>query len=114
MTQNWHHTFENDLLAINGEFTVYEAAEIKPLLLDVCSKTANLSLDLSGLTRIDTAAVQLLAALKKKFSSDDKRMEIVRHSDPVVEVFELCNLGRHFGDPVVISGKAKKSGGKRK
>jgi anti-anti-sigma regulatory factor len=53
-------------LAPNGELTIFEAAEFKESLAKLFSNDGLVSLDLSGVTRVDTAAIQLMLAAKKQ------------------------------------------------
>jgi anti-anti-sigma regulatory factor len=49
----------------SGELTVFEAAEFKGALLAVLANEGLVCLDLSQVTRVDTAAIQLMWAARK-------------------------------------------------
>jgi anti-anti-sigma regulatory factor len=53
-------------LAPKGDITIFEAAEFKASLTKLLANDGLVSLDLSGVTRVDTAAVQLLLAARKE------------------------------------------------
>lgn len=90
-------------LQIEGEMTIYRAAELKDVLLASLNKVAELEVDLSSVTELDTAGVQLLLAAKKTAQARQQEMRLVAHSAAVLEVFETLDLAGHFGDPIVIS-----------
>jgi anti-anti-sigma regulatory factor len=49
----------------SGELTIFEAAEFKESLLVVLANEGLVCLDLSQVTRVDTAAIQLMWAARK-------------------------------------------------
>lgn len=83
------------VLRIEGELTIFRAAELKPLLL---ADPLPLEIDLSGVTDIDTAGVQLLMLAKNTARAQQRELRLVAHSPAVREVFELLNLGACLGD----------------
>jgi anti-anti-sigma regulatory factor len=93
-------------LRIEGEFTVFTAAELKPVIL--CTPLPQ-EIDLSGVTEIDTAGVQLLMLAKRTALEQDRELHLVGHSPAVLEVFELLNVAAYFGDHLLMdsSGKTK-------
>ncbi|KPC55109.1 STAS domain-containing protein [Amantichitinum ursilacus] len=98
---------ENDgpqgTLHIEGEFNIYQADQLKPLLLAELSAMENITVDLAQVEEIDTAGIQLLLMLKQEAARQQKAISFINHSKPVLEVFELCNLGGHFGDPMIFT-----------
>ena len=87
-------------LRIEGEFTIFRAAELKPVLLEAPAPT---EIDLSGVTEIDTAGVQLLMLAKKEALAAQRELRLVGHSPAVLEVFELLNVAAYFSDPLVMA-----------
>jgi anti-sigma B factor antagonist len=61
---------DDHTLRIEGELTIFRAMELKPALLPVPPLT---EIDLSGVTEIDTAGVQLLMLAKKDRSGRGAR-----------------------------------------
>lgn len=92
-------------LHMENEVTIYHAAELKQVLLAALehSRPQTLEIDLSAVTEIDSAGIQLLISAKKTLVSQRRDMHLVGHSLAVIEAFELLKLVGYFGDPVVIS-----------
>ena len=95
-------------VTIDGELTIYQAAEVCEKLKQQLEQCAAMEIDLQSITEIDTAGVQILLALKRDAVGMDKAVGIVMHSEPVVEAFELMNVAHEFGDPIVLSGRAQR------
>ncbi len=96
------------MLRFSGELTIYRAAEFKQMLLAGLSKLdgpAPLEIDLSGVTELDTAGVQLLMLAKKTAQAQQRELRLFAHSPAVAEIFELLNLAAYFGDPLVIAAR---------
>ena len=91
------------LLRLQGELTIYRAAELKQALL---AEPAPIEIDLSGVTDIDTAGVQLLMLAKRVAQTEKRELRLVAHSQAVSEVFELLNLAAYFDDPMVMAARA--------
>ena len=92
-------------LHIEGELTIFRAMELKPRLL---ADPQPLEINLSGVTEIDSAGVQLLMLAKKTAQAAQSELRLVEHSPAVIEIFELLNLGEFFDDPLVISKGTEK------
>ena len=89
-------------LTVNGDLTIYHAAEIKQRLIDSVRASAVLELDLSQVGEMDTAGFQLLALAKRESQKLGHALRIVGHSPAVREVIEFLNMVAFFGDPLVI------------
>jgi anti-anti-sigma regulatory factor len=86
--------------------TIYRAAELKERLIDALGEAdAVLEVDLSGVTEIDTAGVQLLMLTKREADAGGRRLQLLSHSRAVATVFELLNLAGFFGDPILVEGE---------
>ncbi len=96
-------------LSIQDEMTIYTALEQKHQLLDFLKTAKDMQVDLGGVTEIDSAGVQLLMFIKREAVSRNIKFSLMHHSQVVVEVLELLNLSKHFGDPIVISADWKSS-----
>ena len=77
-----------------GEMTIYHAAELKPVLLGALDQSDEIEIDLSGVSEIDTAGVQLLMLMKREAVATDKKLTLSGHSPAVLDVFELLGPGR--------------------
>ncbi len=93
---------EKNTLRIEGELTIFRAAELKPVLLATPPVAV---IDLSGVTEIDTAGVQLLMLAKKTAQAQQRDVKLVAHSPAVIEVFELLNVAAYFGDHLVMESR---------
>lgn len=96
-------------LAIQGEMTIYTASEQKKALSDQLNASKELQIDLSGVSEIDSAGLQLLMFIKREAAEHQIPLSLIQHSQVVVEVLELLNLSTHFGDPIVLTANRKKS-----
>ncbi|WP_377703717.1 lipid asymmetry maintenance protein MlaB [Pseudoduganella sp. UC29_71] len=94
---------DQGLLFIEGELTIYRAAELKDALLAAVNHSPVLEVDLAGVTDIDTAGVQLLMLAKRSALQLQRQVRLVSHSPAVLEVFELLDLGAWFGDPLLMA-----------
>jgi anti-anti-sigma regulatory factor len=56
---------DSKLCKPSGELTIFEAADFKESLLAVLANDGLVCLDLSQVTRVDTAAIQLMWAARK-------------------------------------------------
>jgi anti-anti-sigma factor len=92
--------------APQGELSIYTAMEQKEQLLQVLEQADTAELDLSRVTVLDTAGLQLLLLAKREASRLGKAFSISGHSEAVVEVLDLCNLTGYFGDQVFIPSTA--------
>lgn len=95
-----------NVLRIEGELTIFRAQELKAVLLaDPMIDT----IDLSAVTEIDTAGVQLLMQTKNTALREGRALQLTNHSPAVLEVFELLNVAAYFGDPLVMDSRARPS-----
>ncbi len=86
-------------LRIEGEFTIFRAMELKP---GIFSNPLPEEIDLTGVTEIDTAGVQMLMLAKRDAIAQQRELRLVGHSRAVIEVFELLNVAAYFGDPLIM------------
>ena len=90
-------------LRIDGELTIYRAAELKQTLLAAVAEHAELEVDLSQVSEFDSAGLQLLLLAKREAGAAGRTLRLVDHSPAVVEVLDLFDLVAHFGDPLVVA-----------
>lgn len=91
---------------IEQEITIYTAAEMKAQLMEMLEKDAEIELDLSQVSELDTAGLQLLVMAKHECLARNGNLRLVSHSPAVLDVLNLCNMIQFFGDPVVITSQA--------
>ena len=89
-------------IAIEGEMTIYRAADLKVTVLEALRKTKVLEIDLSGITELDTAGLQVLMLAKQTAGADKRELRLLQHSPAVMEIFEMLDLVAFFGDAVLI------------
>ena len=87
---------------IEVEMTIYNASELKKKFMPLMDETHDLVVNLSKVTEIDSAGVQLLMLLKKERAIRGKTLTLIDHSNTVLDVFELIGLVTYFSDPVVL------------
>jgi len=93
-------------LPIVGELTIFRAMELQPQML---AKPAPEQMDLSGVTDLDSAGVQLLMMAKKNAQIQGKDLQLCGHSPAVLDVFEQLNVAGYFGDHLVMDANTKTS-----
>ena len=94
-------------IAIEGPMTIYEAAAHKRLLLEALGRVAELEVDLSRVSELDTAGLQLLLLAKREAARANKVVRLTAHSAATLDAIDLCRLGGYFGDPVFISSRER-------
>jgi anti-sigma B factor antagonist len=81
-------------LHIEGEMTVYTAATLHEEVRGRFAERAGTKLiDLSGVTEIDTAGVQILFVARRCASERGDELQIVNPSPAVSDVLDLLQLG---------------------
>jgi len=93
-----------NILKIDGELTIFRAMELKPVIMATPPVDV---IDLSGVTDLDTAGVQLLMLAKKTALAQQHDIQLTGHSPAVIDVFELLNVAAYFGDHMVMDSRAK-------
>jgi len=89
-------------LLLSGALTIQQAAAAKPALLAPVTASPRVEFDLSALSALDAAGVQLLMLCKREAERVGCRLELANHSAAVVDQFELFNLAGYFGDPLLL------------
>jgi anti-sigma B factor antagonist len=82
-------------LGLAGELTIRTAAEEKAGLhafLDVVEEGSDVELDLSGVTELDTAGVQLLLMAGRDARAQGRQLRLVEPSPTVIEVLTIAHL----------------------
>ena len=86
-------------LALCGELTIFSVQDIHQRFLEVLISLDELQVDLSEVTEIDTAGLQLMLLAKRKAG---KTVRFCNHSDAVLRHIDLANLGQALGDPLIL------------
>lgn len=85
-------------LLLDGELNIYTVAEMKPRVLELLATSDAPCLDLSGVTELDTAGLQLLILLQREAERAGKRLRCLDPSPEVESVLRLCSLAERFTD----------------
>ena len=87
----------DNILRVTGDLTIERAFELKDRFLQSVEE-----IDLSGVTAIDTAGLQLLIMAKREAIATGRELRLTRHSQAVLEVFDLLGMAAYFGDHLVM------------
>lgn len=88
---------------IAGELTIYTAANEKQALQDALESTEELEVNLSQVSEMDSAGLQVLIALKQEAARRKKKLHYSMHSKAVLEILEMSNMTASFGDQIVLT-----------
>ena len=86
-------------LIMDGEMTVHCAWQLRDQILALLPQEGELEVDLSGVTEIDSAGLQLMLQVKR---SHGWALRFINHSPAVLQILDIAHLAAHFGDPMVI------------
>lgn len=93
-------------LVFSEELTIYTAAETMQVIQEELKKMLPIKLNLSEVSEIDAAGLQILLAIKLHADLIHQDLTITGLSDPVAELLALGDLAGYFGEPVVLSAAA--------
>lgn len=79
-------------VSIDGELTIYTAAELAAQLLPCLGNMPRMTLELSQVTEMDGAGLQLLLMALREASKAGTELTLTGRSKAVTETLELCNL----------------------
>lgn len=91
-------TSASNVIFLDGELTIYRAAELKPLLLGALPGTGPIELDLAKVSEVDTAGLQLLMLLRREALAQGRPLQLRTPSLAVAEAFELLDLAAWFAE----------------
>ncbi|KFE57001.1 STAS domain-containing protein [Pseudomonas syringae] len=78
---------------IDGELTIYTASELSAELLPRLGATPQMQIDLSQITEMDGAGLQLLIMVTREASRAGTALTLTGHSKAVLETLQLSGLG---------------------
>ena len=81
---------------IEGEMTIFNAADLKKDLLEMLNECQEMELDLSEVSELDTAGLQLLVLAKRESENLKKSLRIASCSGAITAVMELFNMKEYF------------------
>jgi anti-anti-sigma factor len=104
---------ENGLIRVSGELTMHHAETLAPLLLASLPTDGSVAqLDLSDVSEIDTAGLQLLMAAHREAVSRFTSLSIVAASQAVRETLELFRQEALLAPPAIAAERSKPARGK--
>ncbi|SQF98723.1 sulfate transporter antisigma-factor antagonist stas [Paucimonas lemoignei] len=80
-------------VSLDGELTIYTAAELSAELLPRLGATPQMQIDLSQITEMDGAGLQLLIMVTREASRAGTALTLTGHSKAVLETLQLSGLG---------------------
>ncbi|MEQ1794505.1 MAG: STAS domain-containing protein [Nitrospira sp.] len=83
-------------LRIAGEMTIYTALELKPRLLGSLAQCDRLEVQVSDVTEVDTAGLQLLLLAKREASSAGKQVQVLAPSPAMQEAMQQFYLNANL------------------
>lgn len=83
---------------VRGEMTIYNASALKDKLVGILDDRRSLEIDLSEVTEIDSAGIQLLMLARKECERRGRVLSLRARSDAVTETFRLLGLAACFDD----------------
>ena len=89
ITQAEDHT----LMQLSGALTIAEAQDTHSQFIQALANTERLTIDLSGVTEVDLAGLQLLMCLPR----EKLAVSITNVSEPLRDLFRHLNLLPYFG-----------------
>ncbi|WP_295402369.1 STAS domain-containing protein [uncultured Thiocystis sp.] len=95
----------DSVLALEGELTIYTVTQTLARLRDSLKEHGSCELDLSGVTEIDSAGLQLLLWTRRAVAEQGGRFHLVGLSEAVAQVIALLQLEQVLG-----SGSAATAG----
>ena len=90
-------------LAIDGELTIFTAAQQKQELQNFLTSGTELEINLAEVSEVDSAGLQLLILIKREAAKTGKTLSFVMHSKAVLEILELANVTGIFGDQIILA-----------
>lgn len=96
-------TNENCIIEIDGDFTIFQAANfheqiLKYKLHEKC-QNKSISIEMSAIEEIDSSGVQLLLALHHQLHSISSSFTLQNLSEPAIEAITILNLNELFNLP---------------
>ncbi len=84
-------------LVVEGELTIYTAADIKEKIGALLHGGNTIEIDLAQVAEIDTAGLQLLLLAQRECARQEKTIAFSNPSEAVLACWSLSNLNSTFG-----------------
>ncbi len=79
-------------LQLEGDMTIYNAAAFKEDLLAYVDDFKEFKLDMSAVSEIDTAGIQLLLQLESKAQEAERTIQLLGCNEEICELLDLYHL----------------------
>jgi len=90
---------DTSTLCLEGELTIYNAADAKARLAEVLGRPGGLEVDLSAVTEVDSAGLQLLILARREADRLGKPLHCLGISPAVRETLDFCHLTGLLDEP---------------
>jgi anti-anti-sigma factor len=90
-------------IAVSGEFTVFNAIVLREQFLAALDEADSVEVDLTRVTEIDSAGVQLMLAAQREAEERHKGLIFANFSPPVADALALTDLSAGFAPPPLQS-----------
>lgn len=91
-------------IEIKGEMSIFTALTVRQQLLDALEQPGDVEVDLSAVSEVDSAGIQLLIAAKREAVLRERTLRFSGHSRAVFDLLELYDVAGQLGDPLLIHG----------
>ena len=91
-------------IEIKGEMSIFTALTVRQQLLDALEQPGDVEVDLSAVSEMDSAGIQLLIAAKREAALRERTLRFSGHSREVFDLLELYDVAGQLGDPVLSPG----------
>ena len=99
------HELTRTIVPVVG-ITIYTVHELAVEIVKSLNDCDVLTIDLSHVTEIDSAGIQLLVATKKEVEKHNKTLRLIGHSSSVMDILDIYSLSSFFKDPIIMQQKA--------
>lgn len=96
---NQDNQSRDEVLRLQGEVTIYRAGELAQQVLTAVRRQRCSRIDLSEVTELDTAGIQILLMARRLASAGEIPLQVVNPSECVRDVLSLCNLAHLVDAP---------------
>ncbi|NOY71565.1 MAG: STAS domain-containing protein [Gammaproteobacteria bacterium] len=87
---------------IEGDLTIYTAAELKSDFERLISDQRDMELSLANVSEIDSSGIQWLMLAQRERNRQNLSFRIIDHSSEVLQIFKDLDLSSYFKEPVIL------------
>jgi len=96
------HDDQPHSIEIEGEMTIYTAMDVKNKLLAAYASSQSIEVDLSGVSEMDSAGLQLMLMAKEEAAAKYKTVRFKGFSQAVLSVLDVYDLTDYFVDASLL------------